>query len=147
MQIQTRINLHHAICLISATKHFWKNFPENVSLFFFFGFFAVLSRITIQFCLYFEGDCVFCFVFFLFFFKHLCVHKRIQPLFRCVGIGVYKRCECANLERCQLTLRKKDKLMANVSFDQDMEFYISVYLLKSQLKLHLFVESRFLCSI
>lgn len=51
------------------------------------------------------------------------------------------------LTRCQLTLRKKDKLMANVSFDQDMEFYISVYLLKSQLKLHLFVESRFLCSI
>lgn len=51
------------------------------------------------------------------------------------------------LTRCQLTLRKKDKLMANVSFDQDMEFYISVCLLKSQLKLHLFVESRFLCSI
>lgn len=97
--------------------------------------FVFISKVTASFALFF------------FFFKHLCVHKRIQPLFRCVGIGVYKRCESANLERCQLTLRKKDKLMANVSFDQDMEFYISVYLLKSQLKLHLFVESRFLCSI
>lgn len=62
----------------------------------------------------------------LFFFKHLCICKRMQLLFKCVGIGVYKRCESANLERCQLTLRKKDKLMANVSFDQEMEFYISV---------------------
>lgn len=114
IRIQTRMNLHHA------------------------------NRITIQFCcLYFEGDCVFCF----FFFKHLCVCKWMQLLFKCVGIGVYKRCESANLEKCQLTLRKKDKLMANVSFDQDMDFYISVYLLKSQLKLHLFVESRFLCSV
>lgn len=60
------------------------------------------------------------------FFKHLCICKRMQLLFKCVGIGVYKRCESANLERCQLTLRKKDKLMANVSFDQEMEFYISV---------------------
>lgn len=117
MQIQTRINLHHAICLISATKDFWKNFPENVWVF--FGFFAVLCRITIQFCLYFEDNCVF-------FFKHLCICKRMQLLFKCVGIGVYKRCESANLERCQLTLRKKDKLMANVSFDQEMEFYINV---------------------
>lgn len=50
----------------------------------------------------------------------------MQLLFKCVGIGVYKRWESANLERCQLTLRKKDKLMANVSFDQEMEFYISV---------------------
>lgn len=50
----------------------------------------------------------------------------MQLLFKCVGIGVYKRCESANLERCQLTLRKKDKLMANVNFDQEMEFYISV---------------------
>lgn len=86
---------------------------------FFFGFFAVLCRITIQFCLYFEDNCVF-------FFKHLCICKRMQLLFKCVGIGVYKRCESANLERCQLTLRKKDKLMANVSFDQEMEFYINV---------------------
>lgn len=61
-----------------------------------------------------------------FFFKHLCICKRMQLLFKCVGIGVYKRWESANLERCQLTLRKKDKLMANVSFDQEMEFYISV---------------------
>lgn len=136
MQIQTRINLHHAICLISATKHFWKNFPENV-----WGFLVFL-----QFCVESQYNFVFISKATASFFLNIYASASECSFSLNVLVLVFTR-DVSLLTRCQLTLRKKDKLMANVSFDQDMEFYISVYLLKSQLKLHLFVESRFLCSI